>query len=80
MEVKNRKEYMKEYFIMNKENISRRESERIFCDCCKCDIIRVKKLRHESSKKHKKNALNTTKLPVCIQCLEDNPIDLIFGH
>ena len=49
------KDYKKEYYNKNKDSIKDYRKKRIFCDCCKKNILLATKARHFKSKKHIKN-------------------------
>ena len=53
----NKIEYTRQYFLINKEKITTRMSEKIICDHCNSFVIRSHMNRHKKTKKCK-NALN----------------------
>jgi len=51
-------EYFLKYYEKNKNKILEKNSEKITCEICSCQIRRNFKSRHEKSKKHKDNLTN----------------------
>jgi hypothetical protein len=50
------KEYIKQYKAQHREEISKQRSEKVHCDVCDCDILRINMARHNQSKKHIKHS------------------------